>query len=183
MESQGAREDGDPYPRAMPWLPADVVHPSCVDVDAEHHLRPIRETDVDLDMVAVMGSQARLWSIFGAAWGWPSASMTHEQDRADLARHEAEVEAHESFNYAFFDAAESALLGCVYIDPPEKTGADAEICWWVVDELVGTATEAGLDELVPRWIATSWPFENPRNIGRDIAWTHWLELPDTKQAP
>lgn len=49
---KASQEDGDPYPRAMPWLPA---------------------------------------------------SMTREQDRADLARHVAEIEAHESFNYAFFD--------------------------------------------------------------------------------
>jgi len=167
----------------MPWLPADFVHPLRVDVDDEHHLRPIRATDVDLDMIAVMGSQARLWSIFGPAWEWPPASMTHEQDRGDLARHEAEIEAHESFNYAFFDVAESTLLGCVYIDPPEKSGADAEISWWVVDETVGTATQAALDELVPRWIATDWPFESPRYIGRDITWAQWLELPDAEQAP
>jgi len=172
----------EPYPRAMPWLPADFVHSLRVDVDSEHHLRPIRATDVDLDMVAVMGSQARLWSIFGSAWEWPPASMTQEQDRADLARHEAEIEAHESFNYALFDAAESTLLGCVYIDPPEKSGADAEICWWVVDELVGSPSEAALDELVPRWIATTWPFERPRHIGRDITWAQWLDLPDAELA-
>jgi hypothetical protein len=167
----------------MPWLPADFVHPLRVDVDAGHYLRPIRATDVDLDMVAVMGSQARLWSIFGLAWEWPPAAMTREQDRADLARHEAEIEAHESFNYAFFDSAESTLLGCVYIDPPEKSGADVEISWWVVDELVGTDTEAALDELVPRWIATNWPFRSPRYIGRDLTWAQWLQLPDTEQAP
>ncbi len=26
-----------------------------------------------------------------------------------------------------------ALRGCVYIDPPGKQGADAEICWWATD--------------------------------------------------
>ena len=173
----------DPYPHAMPWLPADFAHPLHVEVDADHHLRPIRATDVDLDMVAVMGSQARLWSIFGPAWEWPPASMTREQDRADLARHEREIEVHESFNYALFDTAESTLLGCVYIDPPEKAGADAEICWWVVDTLVGGATDAALAELIPRWIGASWPFGSPRYIGRDIAWAQWLELPDAEAAP
>ncbi len=179
--SDGAH--ASPYALGMPWLPVDFVHPSRVDVDAEHHLRPIRATDVDLDMVAVMGSRARLWSIFGPAWEWPPESMTREQDRADLARHEAEIEAHESFNYAFFDEAESRLLGCVYIDPPEKIGADAEICWWVIDQLAGSETEAALDELVPGWIAMSWPFESPRYIGRDLTWAEWLELPDADQAP
>lgn len=78
-------------------------------------------------MVAAMGSQPRLWSIYGEAWGWPPATMTAEQDREDLARHEAEIERHESFNYALFDTGETQLLGCVYIDPPEKVGADAEV--------------------------------------------------------
>jgi len=177
------RDHGESYPDAMPWLPADFVHPLRADVDAGHHLRPIRATDVDLDMVAVMGSQARLWSIFGPAWEWPPASMTREEDRADLARHEVEIEAHQSFNYALFDTAERTLFGCVYIDPPEKTGADAEISWWVVDELVGGATEAALDEFVPRWIIMHWPFESPRYIGRDVMWAEWLDLPDAEQSP
>ena len=86
--------------------------------------------------------------------------MTREQDREDLAHHAAEMETHESFNYALFDADETALLGCVYIDPPEKQGADAEISWWVVDECVGTDLEAALDELVPRWIAEAWPLSS-----------------------
>jgi hypothetical protein len=41
----------------MNWLPADFVHPARVDVDASHHLRPIRESDVDLDLIAVRGSR------------------------------------------------------------------------------------------------------------------------------
>lgn len=56
-------------------------------------------------------------------------TMTREQDREDLARHEAEMVTHESINYALFDTDETALLGCVYIDPPQKVGADAEISW------------------------------------------------------
>jgi hypothetical protein len=145
------------------WLPADFVHPVRVDLPgAGHHLRPIRESDVDLDMPAVMGSQPRLWQMFGATWGWPPATMTYEQDRADLARHEREIERHESFNYAIFDEGETALLGCVYIDPPEQAGADADICWWVVEDAVGTPLEAALDVFVPGWIATSWPFTSPR---------------------
>lgn len=160
------------------WLPPDWVHPLHVPLNTGHHLRPIRATDVDLDMLAVMGSQERLWSIFGEAWGWPPATMTAEQDRQDLARHEAEMERHESFNYALFDTGETQLLGCVYIDPPEKAGADAEISWWVADWLVGGPIERALDDLVPRWIAQAWPFTRPRFIGRDLSWPAWLALPD-----
>jgi hypothetical protein len=104
--------------------------------------------------------------------------MTAEQDREDLAHHEAEIERHESFNYALFDTGETELLGCVYIEPPQKTGPDAEVSWWVVDWLVGGPVEAALDELVPRWIAEDWPLERVRYIGRDLAWSEWLALPD-----
>jgi RimJ/RimL family protein N-acetyltransferase len=168
----------DLTPTATPWLPEDWTHPTRVDLSTGHHLRPIRATDVDLDMVAVMGSQERLWSIYGQAWGWPPATMTAEQDREDLARHESEIEKHESFNYALFDTGETELLGCVYVDPPEKVGADAEISWWVVDHLVGGPVEAALDELIPRWILDRWPLERPRYVGRDLTWAEWLALPD-----
>ena len=162
----------------MSWLPDDFEHPTVVPLPTGHHLRPIRADDVDLDMPAVMGSQERLWSIYGEAWGWPPATMTAEQDREDLARHEEEIARHESFNYALLDADETELIGCVYIDPPEKAGADAEISWWVRDEYVGSDVESALDDLVPRWIAEDWPLQQPRYVGRDLSWAEWLALPD-----
>jgi hypothetical protein len=113
----------------MTWLPDDFDHPHRVELPTGHHLRPIRADDVDVDYPAVMSSRDRLWSIYGDASGWPPVTMTVEQDRADLARHEAEANDHESFNYAVFDAAETVLLGCVYVDPPTRSGADAEISW------------------------------------------------------
>ena len=183
MSSPPTSTPATPATPAGSWLPADFRHPTRVEVPYGHHLRPIRAEDTDLDMVAVMGSRERLWSIYGEAWGWPPADMTHEADRADLARHAAEMETHESFNYALLDTDETALLGCVYIDPPreswaEQEGVDAEISWWVVDECAGTELEAALDELVPRWIAADWPLERPRYVGRDLTWAEWLALPD-----
>jgi hypothetical protein len=161
-----------------PWLPADFEHPTRVELPTGHHLRPIEARDVAIDYPAVMGSQARLFSIFGPPWGWPPADMTFEHDREDLARHEREATAHESFNYCVLDADESALFGCVYIDPAAKVGADADISWWVVDAEVGGPLDAALAELVPRWITTGWPFERPRFIGRDLTWAEWLALAD-----
>jgi hypothetical protein len=162
----------------MAWLPADFTHPTTVPVLDGYHLRPIRESDVDIDYPAVMGSRERLWSIYGRAWGWPPATMTYEEDRADLARHEREIAAHESFNYALLNLSETELLGCVYIDPPEKAGADVEISWWVVDDRVGSDLAHALDVLVPRWIAKVWPFQQPRLVGVDLSWDEWLALPD-----
>jgi hypothetical protein len=159
------------------WLPAGFEHPTRVEIGTGHHLRPINADDTERDMVAVMGSRERLFSIYGEAWGWPPATMTDEQDREDLQQHADEIAAHASFNYALFDEAETELIGCVYVDPPEKAGgADAEISWWVVDRYVGTVVEAALDGFVPRWIAEDWPLERPRYVGRDLSWAEWLSL-------
>ncbi len=141
-----------------PWLPPSFIHPVRVDVAEGFHLRPIRGDDVDLDMVAVMGSRERLWTLYGDAWGWPPATMTHEQDREDLERHFVEVQAHQSFNYALFDDAETELLGCVYIDPPPDDSSDAEVSWWVVDSMVGSPLDEALTLFVPRWLRDAWPF-------------------------
>lgn len=162
----------------MNWLPEDFVHPLVVQLDADHHLRPIRATDTELDLPAVMGSRERLWSIYGQAWGWPPATMTAEQDREDLEHHEREAQAHLSFNYALFDSAETELIGCVYIDPAEKVGADADVSWWVRDEYVDSALAEELDAFVPRWLATQWPFQAVRLIGVDLSWQEWLALPE-----
>ena len=170
--------DETPPTAGISWLPQDWQHPTRVELTTGHHLRPIRADDTALDMPAVMGSQERLWSIYGEAWGWPPTTMTAEQDREDLQRHADEIEAHESFNYALLDADETELIGCVYIDPPEKPDADAEISWWVRDEYVGSIVEAALDELVPAWIASDWPLAAPRYVGRDLSWAQWLALPD-----
>jgi hypothetical protein len=150
----------------MTFLPKGFEHPLYVAVDDKYHLRPIREADTELDYPAVMGSRARLWSMFGDAWGWPPETMTIEQDQADLRRHHEEMATNSSFNYALFDEGETALLGCVYIDPPEDdmvlpTDTDAVISWWTVDALVGTPAANALDATVPVWIAAEWPFHHP----------------------
>ncbi|MGV8909184.1 MAG: GNAT family N-acetyltransferase [Propionicimonas sp.] len=160
----------------MGWLPDNFEHPLEVRLGAHHHLRPIRASDAELDLPAVMGSQQRLWSIYGKPWGWPPATMTIEQDRDDLLHHEREISAHLSFNYAVFDEAETELLGCVYIDPPEKVGADAEVSWWIRDEYLGTEVDDSLNRLVPVWLVSSWPFTQVRYIGRDLSWEEWLAL-------
>jgi hypothetical protein len=144
-----------------------------VSANAGHHLRQIRADDLAIDYPAVMGSQPRLWALFGPVWGWPPADMTEEQDREDLRRHADEMARNESFNYAILDAEETALLGCVYIDPPEVDGSDAEVCWWVVDDEVGSDLDAGLLPAVERWLAERWPLRRPRIVGRDISWGDW----------
>ena len=146
----------------MGWLPEAFRHPERVEMRTGHHLRPIRASDVEIDYPAVMGSRERLWERYGEAWGWPPATMTFEQDRADLARHEAEISRQETFNYAVLDENETELLGCVYIDPPspgDEPGSDAVVSWWLVDRAAGTDLDHALGEFVPRWLTDTWGFE------------------------
>lgn len=148
----------------MTWLPDNFRHPERVELPTGHHLRPIRASDVDIDYPAVMGSRDRLWAKYADAWGWPPATMTFEADREDLARHEAEIAAHVTFNYAVLDDGETELLGCVYLDPPDERspeGADVVVSWWVVDAHAGGALETALDVFVPMWLIDTWGFRNP----------------------
>ena len=148
---------------SMPWLPRGFTHPLHVPLHSGAHLRPIRADDVAIDYPAVMGSRERLWSRYGSAWGWPPVDMTYEQDRDDLAHHEREIAAHESFNYAVLDDDESRLLGCVYLDPPgEDLDCDVLVSWWVIDGCRGSALAGELDRFVPVWVTTVWPFTRPR---------------------
>ncbi|HUA74049.1 MAG TPA: hypothetical protein VL988_04755 [Solirubrobacteraceae bacterium] len=145
----------------MSWLAENFAHPERVELVTGHHLRPIRERDVDIDYPAVMGSRETLWARFGGAWGWPPAHLTYDADREDLAHHEAEIASHEAFNYAVLDPGETRLLGCVYIDPPDDqapAGVDAVVSWWVVDSELGGDLERCLNDFVPRWLAERWGF-------------------------
>src|SRR3546814_20875262 len=108
----------------MSWLPDDFQHPELVELPTGQHLRPIRASDAEIDLPAVMGSRDRLFSIYGEAWGgWPQAAMTLAQDREEPAHHEREIAAPESFNYASLDAAATELPGCVYHAPPREPAA------------------------------------------------------------
>lgn len=155
------------------FLDPALATPTRLDLPTGHHLRRIRADDLELDYPAVMGSQPRLWSIFGPVWAWPPADMTREQDRDDLRRHADEMERNESFNFAIFDADETALLGCVYVDPPEADGYDAEVVWWVVDAEVDGPLDAALTDAIPAWLEHGWPLERPRIVGRDVSLADW----------
>jgi hypothetical protein len=42
------------------WLPVGFEHPQLVPMPPDHHLRPIRASDVEIDYFSVMGSRERL---------------------------------------------------------------------------------------------------------------------------
>lgn len=149
------------------WLPPGWQHPARVALPTGHHLRPLRVTDVDLDMKAVLGSQERLWAEYGGVWAWPPADLTAELHRADLARHELEAQQGLGFRYGLFDAGETELLGRVTVESVVETPGRplvADVSWWVVDWLVGGPVEAALAAFVPEWITTAWPLTETTQI-------------------
>jgi len=160
----------------MPFLPRE--HPIPAGLEHERfRLRPITINDVVKDYDAVMTSAETLRRRF-PLWGWPAPDMTLEEDMIDLAWHQKEAQLRRSFNYAVMSPDESRLLGCVYVDPPEKAGADADVAFWVRDDEAGTGLEAELEAAVRAWVAADWPFQTIRWPGLELSWEEWDALPD-----
>jgi hypothetical protein len=58
------------------------------------------------------------------------------------------------------------LLGCVYIDPTEEAGYDAEVFYWVRTSEIETGLEDVLGSYIREWLSESWPFRKVLFPGR-----------------
>ena len=159
----------------MPFLPREHPIPSGIRHE-RFTLRPITVNDLVKDYDAVMSSAEHLRTTF-PLWGWPQEGMTLTDDLIDLGWHQREGLLRRSFNYAVMSPDEQRLLGCVYVDPPEVEGADADVAFWVRADELETGLEGELERAVRAWIAEEWPFDDVRWPGRDISWQEWAELP------
>jgi hypothetical protein len=72
---------------------------------------------------------------------------------------------------------ESEVLGCVYFYPTDREGYDVEVFLWVRESDAATDLDKDLFDVVQRWLASDWPFENPVYPGRTISWEQWDWLP------
>jgi hypothetical protein len=61
---------------------------------------------------------------------WPH-EMTLQDNRRDLERHAQDFAARVGFTYTVLDPASRTVIGCVYIYPDDKGGADATVGSWV----------------------------------------------------
>lgn len=141
----------------MSFLPRDFQVPALVET-ARFRMRSITIHDAFKDYDAVMSSRDHLWRRFGATWGWPGEDLTLEQNIIDLAWHQKEFQLRSSFDYALMSKDEARLLGCVYVDPPHRAGADADVWYWARQGELGRGLEDELATFVPRWLASDWPF-------------------------
>ena len=141
----------------MPFLPRQFLVPAVVETE-RFRMRSITIHDAFKDYDAVMSSREHLWSRFGEIWGWPSEDMTIEQNIVDLGWHQKEFQLRSSFDYAVMSLDERRLLGCVYVDPPQHDGTDADVWYWARQSELANGLEGELQVFLRRWLAESWPF-------------------------
>jgi hypothetical protein len=159
-----------------PFLPRGTERPPGI-THERFTLRPITIHDAVKDYDAVMTSAERLRERL-PLWGWPPEDLSLEDDILDLAWHQREGDYNSSFNFAVMSPDEARLLGCVYVDPPEKEDEDAVVAFWVRRDEEEGDLEAVLEAAVREWIASDWPFSAVSWPGRDISWEDWDAKPD-----
>lgn len=141
----------------------------------EFLLRPIRESDAELDYEAVMESREslRLWE----QSTWPEDDFTVEANRADLAKLERRFAEGESFAYTVMNPEETQCLGCVYIFPtsapmysrPEISATDSDqwsaheaaLYFWVRMSRLADGLDSRLLDALGPWLAQDWGIAHP----------------------
>jgi hypothetical protein len=97
-------------------------------------------------------------------WDWPDASLTIDDNLADLVKHQQDFVTRVGFTYTVLDPSSGEVIGCIYIYPSRRPGSDVQIRSWVSKD------RADLDEplwrAVSAWIAADWPFESPDYAAR-----------------
>jgi hypothetical protein len=153
------------------FVPADFEVPTGLET-GDFRLRMLTVNDVVKDYEAVMTSREHLRqgdSVFGPHSTWPTADLSLEQDLIDLGWHQKEFQRRTSFAYTVMSLDERRCLGCVYFDPTEVAGFEAQAIAWVrqsdlhLDAPLITAVKQWLTEAWPCWPQVAWP-------GREIDW-------------
>jgi hypothetical protein len=145
---------------------------------ADFKLRMLTINDLVKDYDAVMSSVKHLRSVFGPDNFWPAEDMTLEQDLIDLGWHQKEFQMKSSFAYTVMSPDESCCLGCVYVDPSDKCGYDAQVILWVRQSELENGLDEKLFSAVKEWLTTEWWFERVGFPGREQSWQEWATLED-----
>jgi len=127
-------------------------------------LRMLSVGDVEKDYEAVIESRDLLYAMGSS---WPREGFTIEENLADLERHQQEFLDRKAFAYTVVSLDEDRVLGCVYINPTETDGADAQVYLWVRQGEYDKGLDAVLFEAVREWMDSSWPFKAVIYPGRE----------------
>ena len=154
-----------------PFITADFKVPESLQTN-HFRIRMLTIHDVVKDYDAVMSSVEHLHKEF-PNWGWPKKDLTLEQNLIDLGWHQKEFQIRSSFAYTVVSLDESQVLGCIYIDPSDKSDFDAEIHMWIRSSELGRGLDSILFDSVKKWISENWPFQKVAYPGREISWEKW----------
>jgi RimJ/RimL family protein N-acetyltransferase len=128
-------------------------------------LRMLSVDDVEQDYEAVIESRELLHAMSGGPW--PREGFTLEENLRDLERHQREFLNREAFAYTVVALDESRVLGCVYINPPRRTDAEAEVYMWVRQSEYDRGLDKVLFQAVRNWMGSAWPFASVAYPGRE----------------
>lgn len=136
-------------------------------------IRPLLETDVELDYEAVMETRdfLRKWE----QSTWPADDFTLEANLKDLERHASEHRERVSFTYTVMNSAETACLGCIYIFPrtvrwlarasvnatahADWADFEAVLLFWVRQSRIEDGLDRQLLALLRKWVVEQWAFD------------------------
>ena len=157
------------------FVPASKSVPAGLET-ADFKLRMLTVNDLVKDYDAVMSSVEHLHGVFGPDNSWPADDLTLEQDLIDLGWHQKEFQMKSSFAFTVMRLDESRCLGCVYVDPSDKKGFDAQVILWVRQSELETGLDERLFAAVKEWLENEWWFENVAFPGREQSWQEWAAL-------
>ncbi|WP_437669908.1 GNAT family N-acetyltransferase [Sorangium sp. So ce131] len=128
-------------------------------------LRPLTVHDVVRDYDAVMTSVEHLAGL-GMFGEWPRG-LTLEQNLIDLGWHQKNHAIGAAFTYTVLSLDERTCLGCVYIEPTEVPGCEAEVLLWVRQSELASGLDEHLYSAVREWLSSAWPFRRVCYPGRE----------------
>lgn len=146
-----------------PFVPDTFEVPSVLETD-RFRLRMLSVADVEKDYEAVMETQAYFHS---RGSSWPREGFTIEENLADLERHQQEFLERKAFAYTVVSLDEGRVLGCIYINPTDREGADARVHMWVRKSEYERGLDPVLFQTVKEWLKSSWPFSAVIYPGRE----------------
>ena len=129
-------------------------------------LEPLGPQHNEADHAAWMSSIEHIRSTPGYPDGrWPPANgLTLEENLKDLRRHADDFARRKGFTFTVLDPESRAVIGCVYLYPPDSEEWDITVQSWVrVDR---ADLDVPLADAVARWLATDWPWERVDRCGR-----------------
>ncbi len=136
------------------FVPEEFATPQFYD-SGGFRFEPLTTAHAEMDYAAVMDSKKELRDQFGG--DWPADDFTLEQNIADIREHERLHKERASFTYSILNEERDEILGCIYINPVDSIGFDAQVHVWTrrgQDDI-----KSSLRETLQTWLVTAWPFE------------------------